>query len=39
MLYPCERKEMKKSYSIKKVFQVIKKYDIDQADLKILKIN
>ena len=37
VILPCEKKEMKKSYSIKRVFQIIKKYDIDKADLKIIK--
>ena len=37
VILPCENNEMKKSYDIKDVLKVLKKYNIDLIDLKLIK--
>jgi hypothetical protein len=37
VILPCENNEMNKSYDIKNILKVLKKYNIDLIDLKLIK--
>ena len=37
VILPCDNIEMKKSYKIKDVIKIIKKYNVDNADIKLIK--